>query len=147
MFHSYKSDKFTKLFTVDKEFELMIQATLELYLVIVAYIDKNYTWSLAYKTFFDETSTLLKVYLKHSKTSKKGGDQKGINFSKPKQKALDHHDKYFSEKNSNGKFIYSGDKASRKILEYFDDIKDSLGYEPKSLVKHINAHRNQHFKD
>lgn len=77
----------------------------------------------------------------------KGGSQKGVNYSEPKQKALDYHDKYFSGKYSNGRFIYSGDKASRKILEHFDKIKDSLGYEPKPLAKHILAHRKQHFKD
>lgn len=88
-----------------------------------------------------------KLSEKHKKDGSKGGSQKGTNYSEPKKKALDYHDRYFSEKNSNGSFIYSGDKASRKILEYFDGIGDSLGYEPKSLVRHINAHRNQHFKD
>lgn len=88
-----------------------------------------------------------KLSNKYKKMGSKGGSRKSINYSEPKKKALDYHDRYFSEKNSNGSFIYSGDKASRKILEYFDDIGDSLGYEPKSLVRHINAHRNQHFKD
>jgi hypothetical protein len=81
------------------------------------------------------------------KNGSKGGSQKGVNYSEPKQKALDYHDKYFSGKHSSGRFIYSGDKASRKILEHFDKIKDSLGYEPKPLAKHILAHRKQHFKD
>lgn len=145
MFDDYKSDKFSKHFIVDKEFELMIQATLELYLVAIAYMDSNYVWSLAYKAFFDETNTMLRAYLKHAKSSKKGGDTKEANYSKPRQKALDYHDRFFAKKDSNGKFIYSGEKASRKIIEHFDRIGESLGYEPRPLAKHIYAHRKQYF--
>lgn len=72
MFDGYKSDKFSKHFIVDKEFELMIQATLELYLVAIAYMDSNYVWSLAYKAFFDETSTRLKVHFENVQVAKLG---------------------------------------------------------------------------
>lgn len=94
--------------------------------------------------YIDENEVLSRNY---KNIGARGGSQKGVNYSEPKQKALDYHDKYLSGKHSNGRFIYSGDKASRKILEHFDKIKDSLGYEPKPLAKHILAHRKQHFKD
>lgn len=84
----------------------------------------------------------------HYKTiGSKGGSKKGENYSEPRQKALDYHDKFFSKKKENGKFVYSAEKASRIIIEHFDKIREPLGYEPRPLARHINAHRKKHFKD
>ncbi|MGP9519106.1 hypothetical protein [Psychrobacter sp. AOP7-C1-14] len=77
----------------------------------------------------------------------KGGAQKGANYSKPKEKALEYHDQHFSKKNEDGKFIYSNDKASEKIIDHFKQEKEDLGYEVRSLSKHISLHRKQQFKD
>lgn len=82
---------------------------------------------------------------KHKKYGSKGGSQKGINYSEPKKKALDYHDKYFSKQRENGKFIYSNAAAARKTVSHFDKIKQSLGYEDNSLANIIAKHRKQHF--
>ena len=77
----------------------------------------------------------------------KGGAQKGANYSEPRKKALDYHDQHFSKKNEDGKFTYSNDKASEKIIDHFKQKKEDLGYEVRSLSKHLSLHRKQHFKD
>lgn len=84
---------------------------------------------------------------KRKKDGSKGGSQKGINYSKPQQKALDYHDKYLDGKNEKGKYVYSNDKASRKIIDYFVDKKEDLGYEVRSLSNIISRHRNKEFND
>lgn len=82
----------------------------------------------------------------HKKNGSKGGSQKGVNYSKPKQKALDYHDKYLSGINEKGKFIYSSDKASIKIIEHFAKRKEDLGYAPRSLSNVIRQHRDEQNK-
>ena len=83
----------------------------------------------------------------YKKNGTKGGAQKGINYSEPREKALDYHDQHFSKKNEDGKFTYSNDKASEKIIDHFKQKKEDLGYEIRSLSKHVSSHRKQHFKD
>ena len=78
---------------------------------------------------------------------KKGGNKKAENYKKPREKALDYHDQHFSKKNEDGKFTYSNDKASEKIIDHFKQKKEDLGYEVRSLSKHVSSHRKQYFKD
>lgn len=77
----------------------------------------------------------------------KGGSQKGINYKEPKQKALNHHDRYLSKKNDKDKFIYSNDKAAREIISYFERKSVYLGYTERSLSNIISKHRNRQTKD
>lgn len=78
----------------------------------------------------------------YKKIGKKGGSQKGINYSEPKQKALDYHDKYLNAKNDKGKHVYSNDKAAREIIAYFESKSVHLGYAERSLSNIISKHRN-----
>lgn len=82
---------------------------------------------------------------KNKKIASKGGSQKGINYSKPREIALDYHDKHFSQQDENGRFIYSSARAAKEIVQHFDKINQSLGYEPSSLANIISPHRKQHF--
>lgn len=83
----------------------------------------------------------------YKKIGSKGGSQKGINYSEPKQKALSYHDKYLSDKNEKGRFIYSNDKAAREIISYFESKSESLGYAERSLSNIIRKHRNRQTTD
>ena len=82
-----------------------------------------------------------KLSEKHKKDGSKGGSQKGINYSEPKKKALDYHDKYLSDKNEKGKPVYSNDKSAREILSYFEKKSVHLGYTERSLSNLISKHR------
>lgn len=84
---------------------------------------------------------------RYKSIGKKGGSKKGENYKEAREKALDYHDKFFSKKDSNGRFIYSGDKASEKIIEHFNKLREPLGYEVRPLARHINAHRKEHFNN
>lgn len=88
-----------------------------------------------------------KLSEKHKKDGSKGGSMKGINYSEPKKKALDYHDKYLSDKNEKGKHVYSNDKASIEIIEHFTRKKEDLGYAPRSLSNIIRQHRDKQTKD
>ena len=82
-----------------------------------------------------------KLSEKYKKDGSKGGSQKGINYSEPKKKALDYHDKYLSDKNEKGKPVYSNDKSAREILSYFEKQSVHLGYTERSLSNLIRKHR------
>ena len=82
---------------------------------------------------------------KFKETGSKGGSQKGFNYQEPKEKALDCHDKHFSMKNENGKFVYSNALAAREVVSHFDKKGQSLGYADNSLANIISKHRKQHF--
>ncbi|SNT69838.1 hypothetical protein [Psychrobacter sp. LV10R520-6] len=82
----------------------------------------------------------------HKKNGSKGGSQKGVNYSEPKQKALDYHDKYLSDRNEKGKPIHSNDKSAREILSYFERKSVHLGYTERSLSNIISKHRNKQIK-
>lgn len=135
---SLKSDKLSKLFKVDKEFERMMQATLELYLAYIAFADKNYTWSLAYKANFDETNSLLRVYLKNASDGSAGG-AKGKNDEQLLASIYQYHDEHLADKRVNGKFKLSGPKAVIEICKHFINVP----YEVTTLVNYINAHRRK----
>ena len=79
----------------------------------------------------------------HKKNGSKGGSQKGVNYSEPKQKALDYHDKYLDSKNEKDKYVYSNDKAAREIIAHFKN----LGYAERSLSNVISKHRNKKTDD
>ena len=72
----------------------------------------------------------------------KGGNQKAENYKKPREEALKYHDKYFSNRNEKGKYIYSNDKAAREIISYFERESKHLGYTERSLSNIISKHRN-----
>lgn len=137
---SLKSDKLPKLFKVDKEFERMAQATLELYLTYIALEDENYTWSLAYKAIFDESNSLLRVYLNNARLGKIGGS-KGKTDPKILQAIYDYHDKYLSKRKDNDSFEIKAPPAVEKILEHFG----SVPYEVPTLVNYIKQHRRNNF--
>lgn len=94
--------------------------------------------------YIDESEVLSRNY---RRIGAKGGSQKGINYSEPKQKALIYHDKHLSEKNEKGKYIYSNDKAAREIISYFERKSEHLGYTERSLSNIISKHRNKQTKD
>lgn len=93
--------------------------------------------------FIEEHKKELSKRLKE--TGAKGGSQKGFNYQEPKEKALNYHDKHFSKKNENGKFVYSNALAAREIVSHFDKKGQSLGYADNSLANIISKHRKQHF--
>lgn len=137
---SLKSDKLPKLFRVDKEFERMMQATLELYLTHIALEDKNYTWSFAYKAIYDESNSLLRVYLNNAKLGKIGGS-KGKTDPKILQAIYDYHDKYLSKRKEDGRFEIKAPPAVDKIIEHFG----SVPYAVPTLVNYIKEHRRNNF--
>lgn len=94
--------------------------------------------------YIEESEVLSRNY---REIGAKGGSQKGINYSEPKQKALDYHDKCLSEKNEKGKYIYSNDKAAREIISYFERKSEHLGYTERSLSNIISKHRKRQTKD
>ena len=93
--------------------------------------------------YIDESEVLSRNY---RRIGAKGGSQKGINYSEPKQKALIYHDKHLSEKNEKGKYIYSNDKAAREIISYFERKSEHLGYTERSLSNIISKHRSRQAK-
>lgn len=138
MVDSLKSDKLSKIFKMDKEFERMMQATLELYLAYIAFVDKNYTWSFAYKAIFDESNSLLRVYLKNASDGSIGGT-KGKTDEQLLLSIYQYHDEYLADKKENGKFKLSSPKAVKEICEHFVNIP----YEVPTLVNYIKAHRRK----
>lgn len=93
--------------------------------------------------YLDESEILSRNY---RRIGAKGGSQKAQNYREAQQKALNYHDRYLSEKNNKGKFIYSNDKAARKIIEHFERNSDDLGYTERSLSNIISKHRNGKIK-
>ena len=87
-----------------------------------------------------------KLSKEQKKNGSKGGSKKGVNYSEPKRKALDYHDKYLSDKNNKDKFVYSNDKAAREIITYFESKSKHLGYAERSLSNIIREHRNKQIK-
>lgn len=83
------------------------------------------------------------IHKEFSKDGKKGGLSKGKNFEKPKQLALDYHDKHFAGKDEKGEFIYSPPKAAQKII--FELLqqghKEINAYAVNSLANIIRNHR------
>ncbi|MBI0427154.1 hypothetical protein [Psychrobacter sp. NG27] len=88
-----------------------------------------------------------KLSNKYKKMGSKGGSRKSINYSEPKRKALNYHDKYLVDRNDKGKFIYSNDKSAREIISYFERKTVHLGYTERSLSNIISKHRNRQTKD
>ena len=84
-----------------------------------------------------------KLSKEYKKNGSKGGAKKSANYRKPKQKALDYHDKYLRDKNNKGKFVYSNDKAAREIITYFESKSEDLGYAERSLSNIISKHRRE----
>lgn len=93
--------------------------------------------------YVEESEVLSRNY---RRIGAKGGSQKGINYQEPKEKALNYHDKHFSKKNENCKFIYSADKAAEQIIDHFKQEKEDLGYAVRSLSNIISKHRNVNIK-
>ena len=72
---------------------------------------------------------------------KKGGMKKGENLEPVRQKVLAHHDRYFTEKKENGKFLYSHAKTARMIIK---ELKIDC-YSENSLANIIAEHRKNYF--
>ena len=142
IFQGYKTTDFTKSFIIDKIFKILLQATLELYLTYISYLNKNYIASLGFKAIFDETNSMLTVHLKSVRAGKIGGSKKRDIYSPDKEKALAYHDKFFMKRKDNGKFIYSNDETAREIIAYFKAKNDSLNYTERSLSNIISKHRS-----
>lgn len=102
------------------------------WLTLDTFIRVNHGWS------YDEI-----VSNRYKEIGSMGGAQKGINYSPSLEKAYSYHDKYLSEKNEKGKYMYSGNKAAEEIINYYDDKHESLGYEISSLANKINKHRRK----
>ena len=83
---------------------------------------------------------------KYKEYGSKGGSQKGANYSESKQKALNYHDKYLSDRNEQGKPVHSNDKSAREIISYFEIKSEDLGYTERSLSNIISKHRNKKTK-
>lgn len=76
----------------------------------------------------------------------KGGNTKGKIYSPDKEKALAYHDKFFTKKKENGKWLHNNAKTARKIDKHFTDIDDCLKYEVSYLAILIGTHRRNNFK-
>lgn len=87
-----------------------------------------------------------KLSKEQKENGSKGGSKKGVNYSEPKQKALDYHDKYLSDRNEKGKHFYSAPKAAREIISHFERKYEHLGYVEGSLSNIIREHRNEQIK-
>ena len=100
--------------------------------------------SLSPSEYVEESEVIARNY---KMIGAKGGSQKALNYRKPQQKALIYHDKYLSEKNEKGKYVYSNDKAAREIISYFERKSEHLGYTERSLSNIVSKHRNRQTKD
>ena len=136
---------------LDRMFRAYVNLRLSsLYLALNSYIDalKYYERGITYCNLkdFDDMKNDISTYI-NKERGLKGGAKKRANYSEPKQKALSYHDKYLSDKNEKGRFIYSNDKAAREIISYFESKSESLGYAERSLSNIIRKHRNRQTTD
>lgn len=135
---------------LDRMFRAYINLRLSnLYLALNNYTEalKYYERGITYCNLkdFDDMKNDISTYI-NKERGIKGGLQKGANYSEPKQKALDYHDRYLGTKNKKGKFTYSNDKSAREIISYFERKSVHLGYTERSLSNIISKHRREQTK-
>ena len=139
-----------------KVFKSIIQILYYRTLSITAYLEEAYELAFQLNSFANQIygkvtyiDTDLKSLISEYQTANyqfagsKGGQKKAENFKRSWELALEYYNKFFNEKDENGKFKVSASKAADKIITYYDSKHQSLGYEVSTLARKINEYRKK----